>query len=428
MTEKLLNSNQSEKSMIRKAIDSIKFFITKVGGYTIAAFIDFRRSPMTIFFAIAYPLIFTLLFGAIFSDTESTFTYTLYIQAEQDYGYTQNIMGNPVYFNFTDSLINNIQSLNNSKDEQLIKTKYIPLHNEQNKTVNAGKYLEKQEGYIALVIPANMTKKALTSSSLNMTLFVDQNSEFGGTVQKIVTQIIDYLNIQINNILDPMDPVDVKLGMDTTNIYLEEEIEYFKFLVPGMICVTVMNNAVIGVVQKHSYYRKQGLFKKLASSPMNKVDFVTAETTWQFILSWISFLAVVICTYLVFSLPSGETLWIIEILDWKIILIMVLNSICFVGMGMIGGRFVKNPDAAAGAANLLTFPMMFLSGAFFDVSGIPGLNIISKFIPLTYMADALRAVMITGQTNIAWQNIGFGAIFATIFFAIGIIMTKLTDE
>jgi ABC-2 type transport system permease protein len=45
----------------------------------------------------------------------------------------------------------------------------------------------------------------------------------------------------------------------------------------------------------------------------------------------------------------------------------------------------------------ITFPMMFLSGAFFPLQQMPGaMQAISKAIPLTYEVEALRQVMVLG--------------------------------
>lgn len=45
----------------------------------------------------------------------------------------------------------------------------------------------------------------------------------------------------------------------------------------------------------------------------------------------------------------------------------------------------------------LTFPMLFLSGAFFPLQQMPGfMQAISKFVPLTYVVEGLRQVMVLG--------------------------------
>jgi len=46
---------------------------------------------------------------------------------------------------------------------------------------------------------------------------------------------------------------------------------------------------------------------------------------------------------------------------------------------------------------MIQFPMMFMSGAFFQIDQMPQfLQVIARVIPLTYLADALRQVMVGG--------------------------------
>ena len=59
--------------------------------------------------------------------------------------------------------------------------------------------------------------------------------------------------------------------------------------------------------------------------------------------------------------------------------------------------FAKTEDAANGMTSVVQFPMMFLSGTFFPIEQMPDfLQTIARLIPLTYLADALRQVMVGG--------------------------------
>jgi ABC-2 type transport system permease protein len=421
--EQNIKQNKKETHLTTK--DKIKLFFQKIGGYTIAAFIDFKRSPMTIFFALAYPIIITLLFGAIFSGDDITMSYTLYLQSEGDLGYT---MG-PMTFNFTNDFITIMESIPNSENDSLVNVNCVSMNTTAGTTIDLGTHLEQVDGYIGIILPFNFTAETLTSpEQVILTIVRDENSASAKTVTQIIQEVMHSINLQANTILNPGDPAIDHFGIDTVNIFLEEEIPYFAFILPGVIAVTIMNSASIGTVQRYAYYRQQGFFRKLATTPMTKGEYLISETLWQFILGVFTFVAAVLVSWLVFRVPLGDFGWILTILDWKILLILPISAISFVGLALVISRFVKNPDSAAGASNLLTFPMMFLSSAFFDVSTIPGLNVISKMIPLTYIVDALRSSMVTNQANIAWINIGISAAVAAVIMTIGILLTKIRHE
>jgi len=80
-----------------------------------------------------------------------------------------------------------------------------------------------------------------------------------------------------------------------------------------------------------------------------------------------------------------------------IVLILVLGTLSFLGLGILATAVAKEQESAQFILGLLQFPMMFLSGVLFPVEQMPmPLQVVSKFLPLTYAVNALRKVMILG--------------------------------
>ena len=80
--------------------------------------------------------------------------------------------------------------------------------------------------------------------------------------------------------------------------------------------------------------------------------------------------------------------------DWGLFVLMaVLAAFMMVGMGLMIGGWAKNENQSAPLSNLLSFPMMFLSGAFFPSFLFPEwLRSISQCIPMTPVVDGLRLI------------------------------------
>ncbi len=412
-------TNDKPKKQNAFAIE-IGLIFKRLGAYITAALIDFRRSPLTIFFTVAYPIILILLFGAIFSNENlSSDPYVLYLQSGVDEGYeispTQRL-------NFTDDFITILEEMERNDSTSIFDVNNIPLKDEQNKPIDAGQYLEEVEGYIAIVIPENFTQELLFNSPINLAVIMDENSQQANIALKILDNVIYSFNLGVAGYND------TQIGMESTNIFLEEDIEYFEFLIPGIIGVAIMNNGVIGTINRYTYFDKKGFFRKLSSSPMKKGEVVLGEASWTFLQGLISIIAILLVGWLVFKIGDRDFKWIIDVLDWKIIPITISAVLNFTGLGMIGSRLIKNPDSATAAGNFLTFPMMFLSGAFFEVAHIPVISIVSKMLPLTYIVDAYRASMITINTSVAWFNIGISFAFGIVIFTIGILITKLSER
>jgi ABC-2 type transport system permease protein len=82
--------------------------------------------------------------------------------------------------------------------------------------------------------------------------------------------------------------------------------------------------------------------------------------------------------------------------------------------------FARTEDAANGMTSVVQFPLMFLSGTFFPIDSMPEvLKGVARVLPLTYLADGLRQVMV-GGTPFAplWVCVAVLAGFLILCFAI----------
>ena len=76
---------------------------------------------------------------------------------------------------------------------------------------------------------------------------------------------------------------------------------------------------------------------------------------------------------------------------------VALGAVSFLALGYVLASFTRTEEAANGITQVVQFPMMFLSGVFFPIEAMPQfLQSIARLIPLTYLADALRQVMVGG--------------------------------
>jgi ABC-2 type transport system permease protein len=79
--------------------------------------------------------------------------------------------------------------------------------------------------------------------------------------------------------------------------------------------------------------------------------------------------------------------------------IVLLGTVLLFGIGLALGGWAKNENQAAPLAQLVTLPMMFLSGVFFPTFLMPELlQNITKFIPLTPIVESVRMVITEGAT------------------------------
>jgi ABC-2 type transport system permease protein len=87
----------------------------------------------------------------------------------------------------------------------------------------------------------------------------------------------------------------------------------------------------------------------------------------------------------------------------------MLGGLIFLNLGFAVGGYAKSVQTAASVAQVVTMPMMFLSGTFFSVETLPTfLQKVVQFLPLTPMIAAIRKVSIdAGGWADIWQKLAF---------------------
>ena len=105
--------------------------------------------------------------------------------------------------------------------------------------------------------------------------------------------------------------------------------------------------------------------------------------------------------------------------NWLLVFgVIVLGALTFLAIGFALSGFAKNVETAASYANLITFPMLFLSGVFFSIDSAPAwLRPITKILPLSYLVDALREPMTRGN--------GIGAIWGDLLVLAGVFVVAM---
>jgi ABC-type multidrug transport system permease subunit len=192
------------------------------------------------------------------------------------------------------------------------------------------------------------------------------------------------------------------------------EIRYVDWVIPGVLGMNIMFSALFGVGYVIVRYRKNGVLKRLRATPLSAFEFLSAQIVSRMIM-------IVAVTVLVY----GGTDLVVDFRMagsyWLLLLILVLGALSMISVGLLVAARISSEEAANGLLNLLSWPMMLLSGVWFSLEGShPLVQNLSLVLPLTHMIDAARAVMIDGAglTDVAGQ-LAVLALFSVVFVGIG---------
>jgi ABC-2 type transport system permease protein len=191
-------------------------------------------------------------------------------------------------------------------------------------------------------------------------------------------------------------------------------VRYVDYLFPGILGMNMMFSCLFGVGYVVLRYRKSGFLKRLHATPLTAFEFLTAQVLSR--LGLILFVTIVLYVG-IGSIIHFHSAGSVALL----VLIAVLGALSMVALGLtIAARF-SSEELVGGLLNLLTWPMMLLSGIWFSLEGSPQwVRWVAGIFPLTHILDAARAVMIDGAgvTEIV-PHLVYLAATAVIFLAFG---------
>jgi len=118
----------------------------------------------------------------------------------------------------------------------------------------------------------------------------------------------------------------------------------------------------------------------------------------------------------------GSSLYGVEVIgSWFLIgALILLGALAFIALGYVIASFAKTEESANGMTSVVQFPLMFLSGTFFPIDAMPdALKTIARALPLTYLGDGLRQLMVQGTPFAPlWVCFTFLAVWLVVCFGI----------
>jgi ABC-2 type transport system permease protein len=222
--------------------------------------------------------------------------------------------------------------------------------------------------------------------------------------QAILRQVLDELTFSLSDasrlfVIDPQ-PVNSR------------NLRFIDFLMPGIVAMAIMQMGLFSVAFAFVQLKKQGILRRLLATPVRPASFLLAQVFTRLVVSVLQTLVLIGVAVFFFDVQLAGNILVI-------LLLALIGGAVFISMGFAISGWARSEEVAAPIANVIALPMMFLSGVFFPREAMPQvLQRVTDYLPLTYLADALRSVAIDGAAlwsqglNLAglavWLAISFG--------------------
>jgi len=222
-------------------------------------------------------------------------------------------------------------------------------------------------------------------SELDAMLYWDETDpQFGQIALGAVSQFLSDINAGMTD-----GPPAITVA---TQAVESSEIEYMDYLIPGILAMSIMNSGMIGLASAFVTYRERGILRRVRATPFPLSSFILARILSQLVVSVAQAIVLIGAGLLIADLTVNGNLFFVLVM-------VTIGSLAFLSLGFVVAAFARNQETADSLANAFTFPMLFLGGVFFPVDSAPDwLQPIMRLIPLRYLADGLRNLMIRDTT------------------------------
>lgn len=341
----------------------------------------FFRDRLAIFFTIAFPLIFLIIFGSLFGGNNQI-SFKVAVINQSNTALAQK---------FSDQL----------KEASIFNVDESVTTQEQ-----ANKKMLRSELDATIILPQGFGEavKGIPSGQLQL-LYNENSQQAAQALGSILQTQLNELNKQF---VDTYVPFTVSLESTKS-----QGLTQFDYTFAGLLGFAIISLGIFGPTNVFPELKKQGVLRRLHTTPLRVWQYFIANVASQGFIGLISVAIMFAVSILLFDLQmEGSYITFFAF--------VALSIVTIYGIGLAIGGWAKNERQAAPLSNLVTFPMIFLSGTFFPRFLMPEwLQSITNFLPLTPVIDGIRLIATEGKGLLdILPQVGLIAIWCVVIYII----------
>ncbi len=341
------------------------------------------RDKTAIFFIFLFPLIFLFVFGGIFGRSNNNVSFRLALINQSDSEFARKFV------------------------EVAQGEKTLKIDKDSTDLTKAKEKMNRGQIDSAVILPPDFgtVKNGQYPSGQAIIYYTPNSEQAAQTLQAVLDSQFQETN---KGLVKSDTPFSVKSERLNT-----KSLTQFDYVFAGLLGFSIIGLGVFGPVNVFPELKKQGILRRLHTTPLKVWQYFTANVVSQSIIGLMSLALMFAVAIVVFDLKlAGNPL--------ELIFFLVLSIVTIFGIGLAIGGWAKDQNQAAPLANIVVFPMLFLSGTFFPRFLMPQwLQKVSEFLPLTPIIDGIRLIATEGKhlTQIGPQ-LGLMAFWLVVVYAI----------
>jgi ABC-2 type transport system permease protein len=319
------------------------------------------RDRTALFFTFMFPLIFLFVFGGIFGKSSSV--------------------------SFDVALINNSNSqfsqqfIKQAKDQKALK-----VHNDITTFAQANEKMGRGELDATIELPkgfGDVQKGQAIPSGQAIVHYTQNNQQAAQTLTSVLQAQFAGINTKL---VKATTPFTVESKQTNTR-----SLSQFDYTFTGLLGFAILGAGIFGPMNVFPELKKMGILRRLHTTPLRVWQYFTSTVLNNAVVGLMSLGLMFVVAMLVFHLKVVGNFF-------ELAVFLTFGLTMILGIGLALGGWAKNERQVAPLANIIVFPMMFLSGTFFPRYAMPHwLQGITNFMPLTPVIDGARLIATEGK-------------------------------
>jgi ABC-2 type transport system permease protein len=179
-------------------------------------------------------------------------------------------------------------------------------------------------------------------------------------------------------------------------VWFNPELRSVKFMVPGIVCVRLMESLVIMTAIAIVKEKERGTIEQILVSPIRRYEFILGKAIPFIGLGYFNVTLVILF----------GTYWFDVAIAGSIPLLFAFTGLFILtclGMGLVVSAISDTQQQASLAGQFVILPNMFFSGFMFPISSMPPLvQTLTYIIPLRYYIAIVRGIFLKG---VGWSEL-----------------------
>jgi ABC-2 type transport system permease protein len=327
---------------------------------------EFMRDRMALFWTIAFPVLFIVIFGTIFGQ-DSNFSADVGLVVEDQGPAAERQVA-------TLREVEPLKLSEGGREERLAVLRAGDLD-------------------AVIVIPAGTSAAFEAGKTAPVQVHLDPSRSNSTTILPMIERVVQGVGQQLK-------PTPAVFAVEPVQVQ-SVRLSVLDFLLPGILAMSIMQLGLFATALPLISLRQQGILRRLGATPLPRGTLLAAYIAMRLIMAFIQAGIIILVGVFGFGATMAGS-WM------TFVVLLMLGALTFISIGFLIAAVARTEEAGNALTSTLQFPMMFLSGIFFPLSIMPDfLKPVINALPLTYLADAMRQEMISSTpyhsmgTNVA---------------------------